>query len=62
LDFELSAEDMDAISELNEGESLFFNHRDPEMVKQLGETEYDIRTPARLPLSRYSDFVDVRST
>jgi 2,5-diketo-D-gluconate reductase A len=42
LDFKLSAEDMDAISELNGGESLFFSHRDPEMVKQLGETEYDI--------------------
>jgi 2,5-diketo-D-gluconate reductase A len=42
FDFELSAEDMDAISELNEGESLFFNHRNPEIVKQLGETEYDI--------------------
>jgi 2,5-diketo-D-gluconate reductase A len=42
FDFELSAEDMDAISGLNEGESLFFSHRDPELVKQLGETEYDI--------------------
>lgn len=37
FDFELSSEDMEAISELNEGESLFFSHRNPEMVKQLGE-------------------------
>lgn len=37
FDFELSAEDMEAISDLNEGESLFFSHRNPEVVKQLGE-------------------------
>jgi len=41
FDFELSSEDMDAISELNEGESLFIDHNDPETVKQLGETEFD---------------------
>jgi 2,5-diketo-D-gluconate reductase A len=41
FDFELSTEGMDAIAELDEGESQFFNHRDPEMVKQLGETELD---------------------
>jgi 2,5-diketo-D-gluconate reductase A len=41
FDFELSGEDMDAISELNEGESLFFSHRDPEVVKQQSETEFD---------------------
>lgn len=42
FDFELSSEDMETISGLNEGESLFFSHRDPEMVKQLSEVEYDI--------------------
>ncbi|WP_126664745.1 aldo/keto reductase [Haloterrigena salifodinae] len=42
FDFELSSEDMETIAELNEGESLFFSHRDPEMVKQLSEIEYDI--------------------
>ena len=34
-DFTLSEEDMNRISELNEGQSLFFDHRDPEMVKRL---------------------------
>jgi 2,5-diketo-D-gluconate reductase A len=39
FDFELSVEDMNAISELNEAESLFPDHRDPEFVKQLSEIE-----------------------
>lgn len=39
FDFELSTEDMNTISELNESESLFPDHRDPEFVKQLSEVE-----------------------
>uniref|UniRef100_A0A7D6GT79 Aldo/keto reductase n=2 Tax=Natrinema zhouii TaxID=1710539 RepID=A0A7D6GT79_9EURY len=41
FDFELSNEDMNTISELNESESLFPDHRDPEFVKQLSEVEAD---------------------
>lgn len=37
LDFELSADDMEAIKTLDTGASLFFDHRDPAMVKWLGE-------------------------
>ena len=37
LDFELSADDMEAIKGLDTKASLFFNHRDPAMVKWLGE-------------------------
>jgi len=37
LDFELSAADMEAIKALDTKASLFFNHRDPAMVKWLGE-------------------------
>src|SRR6478609_7960777 len=37
LDFELGAEDMEAIKALDTKASLFFNHRDPKMVKWLGE-------------------------
>lgn len=37
LDFELSAEDMEAIKTLDTKSSLFFDHRDPAMVKWLGE-------------------------
>ncbi len=36
FDFELSSEDMDAIKKLDTKESLFFDHRDPKMVKFLG--------------------------
>jgi len=36
LDFELSAEDMEAIKSLDTKSSLFFDHRDPAMVKWLG--------------------------
>ncbi|MWG35029.1 aldo/keto reductase [Halomarina oriensis] len=39
FDFELTAEEMETIAGLNEGESLFFDHRDPDMVKRLGEAE-----------------------
>lgn len=37
LDFELTNEDMEAIKTLDTNASLFFNHRDPAMVKWLGE-------------------------
>jgi 2,5-diketo-D-gluconate reductase A len=37
LDFELSSEDMDAIKTLDSKTSSFFDHRDPKMVKWLGE-------------------------
>jgi len=42
LDFELSAEDMEAIKTLDTKTSLFFDHRDPNMVKWLGERKLDI--------------------
>jgi diketogulonate reductase-like aldo/keto reductase len=37
FDFELSPEDMAAIAELDTGASLFFDHRDPQMVKTLAQ-------------------------
>ncbi|GAB3573918.1 aldo/keto reductase [Spirosoma luteolum] len=37
LDFDLSADDMEAIKALDTGGSLFFDHRDPAIVKWLGE-------------------------
>jgi 2,5-diketo-D-gluconate reductase A len=36
FDFELSPEDMDAIISLDTKKSLFFDHRDPEIVKMIG--------------------------
>lgn len=42
FDFELSEEDMNKIATLNEKESLFFSHRDPEMVKALSSRKLDI--------------------
>ncbi|KRF51456.1 2,5-diketo-D-gluconic acid reductase [Bacillus sp. Soil531] len=42
FDFELSQEDMEKISTLDTKESLFFSHRDPEMVKWLGIRKLDI--------------------
>ena len=36
FDFEMTSEDMDAIKPLDTGKSLFFDHRDPAMVKSLG--------------------------
>ncbi|EMA07524.1 aldo/keto reductase [Haloferax denitrificans] len=39
FDFELTSAEMETISELDEGESQFFDHRDPEMVKWLAESE-----------------------
>lgn len=37
FDFQLSAEEMDAIAMLDTNQSLFFDHRDPDMVKRIGE-------------------------
>lgn len=39
FDFELSADDMAAIATLDTKTSLFFDHRDPAMVKMLGEAK-----------------------
>ena len=41
-DFALSRDDMDRIAALDTGHSLFFSHRDPVMVRQLGERQLDI--------------------
>src|SRR4029079_6080288 len=37
FDFQLSGEDMAAIATLDVGQSAFFDHRDPEVVKMLGK-------------------------
>jgi 2,5-diketo-D-gluconate reductase A len=42
FDFELSAEDVAAIASLDTKTSSFFDHRDPEMVKWLGNRELDV--------------------
>ncbi|MDF2791295.1 MAG: aldo/keto reductase [Neobacillus sp.] len=42
FDFELGLEDMDRIATLDTKESLFFSHRDPEMVKWIGTRKLDI--------------------
>ncbi|WP_366933281.1 aldo/keto reductase [Nostoc sp. NMS7] len=36
FDFELSADDMDAVAMLDSKQSAFFDHRDPAIVKALG--------------------------
>jgi 2,5-diketo-D-gluconate reductase A len=41
-DFSLSNEDMDKIQTLDTNASLFFDHRDPAMVKWLGERKLDV--------------------
>jgi diketogulonate reductase-like aldo/keto reductase len=41
FDFELDEEDMEKIRELDGGESLFFDHRDPDMVERLTGMERD---------------------
>jgi 2,5-diketo-D-gluconate reductase A len=41
FDFEISAEDMDAIAALDTKKSLFFDHRDPAMVKWLATRKLD---------------------
>ncbi|GAK49569.1 putative oxidoreductase [Candidatus Moduliflexus flocculans] len=42
LDFELRAEDMAAMTTLDTKTSSFFDHRDPTMVKWLGERKLDV--------------------
>ena len=42
FDFELSNEDMNAIATLDTKTSLFFDHRNPAMVKRLGTVKLDI--------------------
>ena len=42
FDFELSAEDMEAIKTLDTKTSSFFDHRDPAMVKWLGERKLGV--------------------
>ena len=42
FDFELSLEDMDAIVSLDMKKSLFFDHRDQEHVKRLGQAVLNI--------------------
>lgn len=42
LDFELSTDDMAAITALDTKTSSFFDHRDPEKVKWLGERKLDV--------------------
>ena len=37
FDFELDASEMESIASLETGASLFFDHRDPAMVKFLSE-------------------------
>lgn len=42
FDFELSDEEMQTIATLDTNQSLFFDHRDPNMVKWLSERKLDI--------------------
>jgi 2,5-diketo-D-gluconate reductase A len=42
FDFQLSADDMEAIKTLDTNASSFFDHRDPKMVKWLGERQLDV--------------------
>lgn len=42
LDFEISTTDMEAIQSLDRKKSVFFDHRDPALVKWLGERKLDI--------------------
>ncbi len=42
LDFELTPEDMETIALLDMKASSFFDHRDPEMVKWLGNSKVDL--------------------
>lgn len=41
FDFELSAEDLESIKILDTGTTAFFDHRDPRMVKWLGERKIE---------------------
>lgn len=42
FDFELGAQDMTAIAALDTKASMFFDHRDPNMVKRLGSVKLNI--------------------
>ena len=42
FDFELAVDDMEAIGTLDSKTSSFFDHRDPAMVKWLGERKLDV--------------------
>ncbi len=42
FDFKLSTEDMEAFATLDQAKSCFFDHRDPAMVKWLGERKLDL--------------------
>ena len=42
FDFELTAEDLAQIAAMDTGSSLFFDHRDPVMVSQIGNRHLDI--------------------
>ncbi|MEY2869101.1 MAG: hypothetical protein RIR01_1581 [Bacteroidota bacterium] len=42
FDFELSTDDLQAIAALDTNQSLFFDHRNPEMVKWLSERKLDL--------------------
>jgi diketogulonate reductase-like aldo/keto reductase len=42
FDFELSGEDLAALATLDTKTSAFFDHRDPKMVKWLGERKLDV--------------------
>lgn len=42
FDFELAMDDVDAIGTLDSKTSSFFDHRDPAMVKWLGERKLDV--------------------
>jgi 2,5-diketo-D-gluconate reductase A len=41
FDFKLTEGDMEKISELNQEESLFFSHRNPEIVKDISNRDYE---------------------
>lgn len=42
FDFELSADDMSEISQLETRTSSFFSHRDPAIVKWMSERQLDL--------------------
>jgi diketogulonate reductase-like aldo/keto reductase len=43
FDFDLSAEDIQAIAALDTNASLFFDHRDPEKVKWISERKLNLQ-------------------
>jgi len=42
FDFDLDTDDMEAIKSLDTKTSLFFDHRDPEIIKWMGSRKLDI--------------------